>query len=144
MSLNRILFALILLMTAVQSNVLASGIIKRQSETVARKFDEFDLTEIHYDDMQARLDGFVTDALMKEPDSRAYLILYRRRSSYSRFRPWQLWDYLVNIRRLPANRVKVVYGGYRNAPMLELWIVPNGAPDPKATPAIAIKKHRKH
>jgi hypothetical protein len=131
-------------MTGPLNNVLVSGIIQERGEIIARKFDEFDLTEIHYDDMQARLDSFVTDALMKEPNSRAYLILYRRRNSYSRFYPWQLKDYLVNIRRLPANHVKAVYGGYRKAPMLELWVVPEGAADPKATPAIAISKRRKY
>ncbi|MDT5121763.1 MAG: hypothetical protein QOC96_1245 [Acidobacteriota bacterium] len=143
MSVNRIILTLILLTTGALNNVLALGIIQRQGEIVARKFDEFDLTEIYYDDMKARLDSFITDALMSNPNSRAYLILYRSRSNYSRFRPWQLRDYLVNARGIPASRVKAVYGGYRKVPTLELWVVPDGALDPKATPTITIKKRRK-
>jgi hypothetical protein len=55
-----------------------------------------------------------------------------------------LWDYLVNIRGIPASRVKAVYGGYRKTPMLELWVVPEGTADPKVTPAVVIQRRRKH
>lgn len=143
MSVNRIILILILLTTGALNSALASGIILKQGEIVARKFDEFDLTGIYYGDMKARLDSFVIDALMKELNSGAYLILYRSRGSYSRFRTWQLRDYLVNNRGVTASRIKAVYGGYRKAPMLELWVVPEGAADPKATPTVAIKKRRK-
>jgi hypothetical protein len=136
MNVNRILLSLILLTMGSLSNVLAVEITQKQGEIVARKFDEFELTEIHYGDMKARLDNLVVEALIKEPSSRAYLILYRSRNGYSRFRTWQLRDYLIKLRGIQAGRVKVVYGGYRKAPMLEMWVMPEGAADPKATPTV--------
>ena len=146
MKANRITLALAFLITVSLNSAFASGIFQgqEQSEVVARKFDEFELTEIHYGDMKARLDNFVIDALTKEPESRAYLILYRSRNSYSLFRPWQLSRYLIKMRGVSAGRVKAAYGGYRKVPMLELWIVPEGAADPKATPSVFLKKRRKH
>ena len=144
MSVNRIILTLILLAMGTLNNVPASGIIQEQGEHTTRKYDEFELTEIHYGDMKARLDNFIIETLMNEPNSRAYLILYRNGNRYSRFRPRQLRDYLVNARGVAASRVKSVYGGYRKVPMLELWVVPEGAPDPQATPTVHLKKRRKH
>jgi hypothetical protein len=63
MCVNRVILTLILLATVAQGNLPAVESFPAQGEMAARKFDEFDLTEVHYEDMQARLDHFVIDVL---------------------------------------------------------------------------------
>ena len=116
---------------------------QEQNKVVARKFDEFKLNDVFYDDMKALLDRFYYEGLMKEPNSRACAIFYRSRHSSSRYYPLQVRNWLVDARGFPTNRVKAIYGGYREVPMLELWVVPEGAADPKATPTVFLKKRRK-
>jgi hypothetical protein len=127
------------------SLALACAIIQgqEQNKVVARKFDEFELIGVYYGDMKALLDRFYYDGLMKEPNSRAYAIFYRGRRSSSRYYPLQVRNWLVDTRGFPVNRIKVIYGGYREVPTLELWVVPEGAADPNATPKVFLKKRRK-
>jgi hypothetical protein len=124
---------------------LACAVIQGQepNKVVARKFDDFELIGVYYDDMKALLDRFYYEGLMKEPNSRAYAIFYRGRHSSSRYYPLQVRNWLVDTRGFPANRVKAIYGGYREVAMLELWVVPEGAADPRATPTVFLKKRRK-
>jgi hypothetical protein len=41
---------------------------------------------------------------------------------------------LVNKYKIPASRIRTTFGGYRDWPTMELWIVPGGAHAPIATP----------
>jgi hypothetical protein len=41
---------------------------------------------------------------------------------------------LVKDYKVSASRIKVMFGGYREAPIMELWIVPRGRHAPIPTP----------
>ena len=109
-------------------------------------------------DIGNSFEGF-SDALRREPKSWAYLIAY---AGY-RIEEWEEYNdegkvirhgrrkliepirvarkqlakdkaILVNEYRIPASRIKVIYGGYREAPIMELWISPRGLHAPIPTP----------
>ena len=101
------------------------------------KFDEF-VTNSAIDDVKARLDGFYDKGLKTTPNSTAYVILYRGKCRTSRYTLRVVKNYLM-LRRLPAHRIKLLYGGYRDEPTMELWIVPKGASWPKPTPTYRSK-----
>jgi hypothetical protein len=45
-------------------------------------------------------------------------------------------DYLTTQRGIDASRLTVVNGGFREEDSVELWVVPSGAPAPRATPTV--------
>jgi len=118
----------------------------------ARKFDEIPIGE----EQGLTLTGFA-DALLAEPRSRAYLIAYAqyyvergsfedsgKRVHYKRvyLDPRDTASKLLNQARrtlidpdhISASRIRLVDGGYRQQPALELWIVPLGEHAPIPTP----------
>jgi hypothetical protein len=117
-------------------------------------------------DISNSFEGF-SEALRREPRSWAYLIAY---TGY-RIEKWEEYNdegrvikhgrrkliepirvarkqlardkaILVNEYRIPASRIKVIYGGYREAPIMELWIVPRGQHAPIPTPNRFPKRKR--
>lgn len=120
----------------------SAGLIaqEQESRSAARKFDEFVIdNKFAFDDMKTRLDSYLVDGLMMEADSQAYIIFYRGRRGSSLYKPWQIRNYM-KMRNFPVNRTKIFYGGYRDEPMMELWILPKGAAAPKSTPAAPPKR----
>ncbi len=107
----------------------------------AHEFDEYEMNRASIGDMKARLDGFFNQ-LQKEQDSRAYIFIYGSRRAAPRYRSVAIRDYL-ELRGLSPARLKIVRGGNRNEPMLEFWVVPQGAEPPKATPSYQPKSRRK-
>src|SRR2546421_7502242 len=98
--------------------------LAQQGGSVARRFDEFIIDRsLATDDMKARLDSFYDNGLKNEPASRAYIIFYRGRHLISRYTPSTVKNYLI-LRGLSATHIKTIYGGYRDKPTIELWIVP--------------------
>ncbi len=103
---------------------------------VAQEFDE--CNSCSYDDQKARLDNLAVE-LQNDPSTRAYILAYGGRMSplgqvqklMSRAR-----DYLITQRGIDASRLVVVNGGFREEDSVELWIVPSGAADPRATPTV--------
>jgi len=103
---------------------------------VAQEFDE--CNSCSYDDQKARLDNLAVE-LQNDPTTRAYIIAYGGRMSplgqvqklMTRAR-----DYLITQRGIDASRLVVVNGGFREEDSVELWIVPSGAPAPRATPTV--------
>lgn len=103
---------------------------------VAREFDE--CVSCSYDDQKARLDNLAVE-LQNDPTTRAYILAYGGRMSplgqvevlMSRAR-----EYLIAQRGIDASRLVVVNGGFREEDSVELWIVPSGAPPPRATPTV--------
>jgi PEGA domain len=103
---------------------------------VAQEFDE--CNNCTFDDQKARLDNLAVE-LQNDPTTRAYIIAYGGRMSplgqveklMTRAR-----DYLITQRGIDASRLVVVNGGFREADSVELWIVPSGAPAPRATPTV--------
>ena len=103
---------------------------------VAQEFDECNSCSL--DDQKARLDNLAVE-LQNDPSTRAHIIAYGGRMSplgqverlMSRTR-----DYLIMKRGIDGSRLVVVNGGFREEDSVELWIVPSGAPAPRATPTV--------
>jgi hypothetical protein len=107
----------------------------------AREVDEYEMNRASMGDMKARLDGFFEE-LQKEPGSQAYIFIYGGMRARPRYRAIAIRDYL-ELRGLPAARLKIVQGGSRDEPMLEFWVVPEGAQPPQATPPYRASRNRK-
>jgi hypothetical protein len=109
---------------------------------MARKFDEF--PSIAYDDDKARFDNFAIE-LQNNPDSQAYIITYGGRTSRAG-QAERLGDrarsYLTQMRGIDPARLVIVNGGYRDADTYELWIVPQGAQTPQASPTVSPSEAR--
>ena len=87
----------------------------------------------------AMLDNFVIE-LMNDPTAQGYIIAYGGRTS----RPEDAQkaadnatDYTMNTRKMDGARTLSGVGGYRDEPTIELWIAPDGATPPMATPTVA-------
>src|SRR5204862_4577198 len=102
----------------------------------SRKFDEYG--NIRFNDEKARLDNFAIE-LQNDPTSQGYLICYggrRGRAGEAQRRCDRAKDYLVTTRGISADRIVTVDGGYRENLTVELWIVPQGATAPTASPTV--------
>jgi len=95
-----------------------------------RKFDEY--YDIARNDEKARLDNYAIQ-LQQEPGSQGYVIVYPSRKaggSQAQERSQRIVDYLVNTRGIDTHRVTTVMGPAREGWVVELWVVPEGAPPP--------------
>ncbi|HMH45685.1 MAG TPA: hypothetical protein VK557_19510 [Pyrinomonadaceae bacterium] len=95
-----------------------------------RKFDEY--YDIARNDEKARLDNYAIQ-LQQEPGSQGYVIVYPSRKaggSQAQERSQRIVDYLVNTRGIDSHRVTTVMGPAREGWLVELWVVPEGAPPP--------------
>jgi hypothetical protein len=87
----------------------------------------------------AILDDFIIQ-LMNDPTAQGYIIAYGGRTS----RPEDAQkaadnatDYTMNKRKMDGAHTLAGVGGYREEPTIELWIAPDGAAPPMATPTVA-------
>jgi hypothetical protein len=94
------------------------------------------------------LHDFRTQAWEKESNALVYVIAYNGRRH--RRRPYYIKSYLDRIKNdlnfvqgIPLEKIIVVDGGYREEPVAELWIVPEGASAPKNAPTFIPKKNRR-
>jgi len=102
----------------------------------ARKLDQYG--NLQPKDENARLDNLMIE-LQTDPLAQGYIIAYggsASRAGDAQKSAEKAKDYLVNKRKLEAQRVVIVDGGYRKQPSVELWIVPSGAQPPQPTPTI--------
>lgn len=79
--------------------------------------------------------GFA-DAVRAKSDSMAYVITYTAFGKGAQ-RARMVNEHIRNVlvkNRLNAQRIKTVYGGHRETPSVELWIVPKMAALPEPTP----------
>jgi hypothetical protein len=108
-----------------------------------------------------------SEALRRQPKSRGYLIAYAgyrvddlsefnergvaiRRGRRIVIEPTRVArnqllaskKVLVKEYKIPASRIKVVFGGYRGWPLMELWLVPRKASPPIPTPDKFPKRSR--
>jgi hypothetical protein len=102
----------------------------------SRIFDQFEPPA--FDDVKARLDNLAIE-LQNAPSTQGYIIVYSGRRS----RPGQAdklaaraKSYLTKERGIDSSRLVVINGGYRESDYFELWIVPQGAEPPQATPSL--------
>jgi hypothetical protein len=114
---------------------------QEESSPQAREFDEYEMNRASIGDMKARLDGFFVE-LQKEQGSRAYIFIYGSKRAAPRYRSATIKDYL-ELRGLSPSRLKIVRGGNRSEPMLEFWVVPQGAEPPKAAPPFQAKVRKR-
>ncbi len=120
----------------------AQGNVQSQEDKViARKFDEFTPSLISV--IKYRLDLFYNE-LLTLPDARAYVIFYRGRRGALTQNHLYARNYLEMRGGIPPERIKAIYGGYRQHPTMELWIVPKGAEFPKPSPTYGRAKRKKH
>jgi hypothetical protein len=110
-----------------------------QTNSTATKLDEFwDLTT---DDAQAHLDRFA-QVLAKDSKVRGVIVAYRSQDTFVGSHLRLLFgyhDYLVNSRGIASEQLRVVDGGARDKPKIELWLVPDGAGFSAAAPSVTVE-----
>lgn len=102
----------------------------------ARKFDEYGTLRLA--DRNSHLDNYAIQ-LQNEPMSQGYVIGYSGRKSLpgaAAKSSSASKTYLGDIRGIEYSRIVTIDGGYREQPMTELWIVPEGSKPPLASPTI--------
>jgi hypothetical protein len=103
---------------------------------MARKIDEYG--NIRFNDEKARLDNYAIE-LQNDPTAQGYLICYggrKGRTGEGQRRCDRAKDYLVNTRGISGDRIVTVDGGYKEDLTVELWVVPQGANPPTASPTV--------
>lgn len=102
----------------------------------ARPFDQ--IGEISFKDEAARLDNFAIQ-LQLELSARGFIIAYGGRTSFegqASERARRAKDYLTERHNFVDDRIVTIDGGYREEPTVELWIVPQEASEPTASPTL--------
>ena len=123
--------------------VLAFGMTGFASDKL-RKFDEFG--DINCEDEYARLDNLALQ-LRNEPNAKAVIVFYGGRRFRGRLpkrdeaasRAARLKPYLVQRRGIPAERVQVIDGGYKEEFQIQLWVIPIEVQMPLPDPTIQAK-----
>jgi hypothetical protein len=109
-----------------------------------RQFDEFG--DLNCEDEYARLDNLALQ-LQNEPNAKAVIVFYGGRRfrghlpkrSEAAARAARLKPYLVQRRGIPAERVEVIDGGYKEAFQIQLWVIPIEVRMPLPDPSIQAK-----
>ncbi|MDT4895710.1 MAG: hypothetical protein QOH25_787 [Acidobacteriota bacterium] len=102
----------------------------------SRLYDQFEPPA--FDDVKARLDNLAIE-LQNAPTSQAYIIVYsgrRSRAGQADRLAARAKAYMIKERGIDSSRVVVINGGYRESDYFELWLVPQGAEPPQATPTV--------
>jgi hypothetical protein len=101
-----------------------------------RKIDEFG--KISSKDRMPRLDSLIIE-MNNDPTSQGYIISYGgRQDSVGAAQKSADFakQYIVQLKRFDSSRIVTVDGGFREEPMMELWLVPSGAAPPQASPTV--------
>lgn len=107
-----------------------------RAEIPSREFDV--CCSCSFDDQKARLDNLAI-SLQDEPTTTTYIIAYAGRSSrlgQAEHLMTRARDYIVGKRGIDQSRIVTVNGGFREEDCVELWLVPQGAKPPQATPTL--------
>ncbi len=127
---------------SVVSFVLPKGLPnQKESRPVARKFREYNPAT--FGETKEPLDYFYNEFLTI-PNAQAYIIYYRGRHRSAFQNHVYAKNYLDNRGGIPPERIKAIFGGYRQDTAVELWIVPEGAEAPKPAPTYFPKKRKRH
>ena len=103
----------------------------------SRLYDQFEPPA--FDDVKARLDNLAIE-LQNAPSAQGYVIVYagrRSRAGQADKLAERARQYLVTERGIDSSRLVFQNGGYRETDYFELWLVPQGAEPPTATPSIS-------
>jgi hypothetical protein len=102
----------------------------------ARLFDTF--TNLSFNKEAARLKNFASQ-LRNEPGAVGYIIVYAGRkdnAGAAQSHAYRLKNWLVKEYGFEDGLITTVDGGYREAPAVELFVVPTGSMPPTASPTI--------
>ena len=113
-----------------------SVVPKKPPEVECKTFDQF--PSVAFDDDKARFDNLAIE-LQNAPDSQAYIIIYAGRTSRTGQADAlgkRTMDYLVTQRGVDGRRITIINGGYRESDFIEIWVCPQGAKTPQATPTV--------
>ncbi|HYG81101.1 MAG TPA: hypothetical protein VD861_11970 [Pyrinomonadaceae bacterium] len=102
----------------------------------SRIYDQFEPPAM--DDIKARLDNLAIE-LQNAPTAQGYIIVYagrRNRAGTADRLIERSRQYLVTERGIDSSRLVFQNGGYRETDYFELWLVPQGAETPQATPTV--------
>jgi hypothetical protein len=125
-----------------QTAQAATGVAGLPTITPVKRFDEF--PSIAHDDDKARFDNLAIE-LQNNPGSTGYVIAYAGRNSRAgeadRMAK-RAADYLTTTRGITRERLVTINGGYRESNSFELWVVPQGAEPPRATPTVSPDERR--
>jgi hypothetical protein len=119
-----------------QTAQAATGVLARRLPEGPKRFDEF--PSVAFDDDKARFDNLAIE-LQNSPAATGYIIGYagrRSRAGVGDQMGARAIDYLVNYRGISRSRLVYMNGGYREDVAYELWLVPQGAEPPRATPTL--------
>ena len=108
--------------------LMISGVVGAVADQ-PRKLDEFG--DVNCEDEYARLDSLAVQ-LRDDPKAKAVIIFYGGRRFRGRLpkqgeaaaRAARLKPYLVDRRGIPAERVEVMDGGYKEEFRIQLWVIP--------------------
>jgi hypothetical protein len=124
----RILFLILVVMSSI-----SFGQFKQKDVSLPQKFDEFE--NLVENEWKARLDR--VEVQLRSSDLRGFIIVYaelgKERTSIDKLEK-QYLDYLVNIKGLSRSKVFTSPGGFRKSQTTEIWLLPDGAALPDATP----------
>jgi hypothetical protein len=145
--------------STLQISLLILGIflLPASAQQEAKKIAEVEVGEVSCDNTKGYLD-YLYGELYKNPTAKAYIIFYGARSypnsiymgrgvyktrrllpkrgeAEARVSYWK--PYLINAREVEASRIEVICGGYRERPIVELWVVPAGSHPPQASPTLS-------
>lgn len=125
-----------------QTAQAVTGVAGLPTITPLKRFDEF--PSIAHDDDKARFDNLAIE-LQNSPGATGYVIAYAGRNSRAgeadRMAK-RAADYLSTTRGITRDRLVVINGGYRESNSFELWVVPQGAEPPHATPTVSPDERR--
>ena len=101
------------------------------------KFDEIRITS--WADEKARLDNVAISYNQAPSNAVVYLLAYGGRVACvdaANARNVRAKHYLVTKRGIAPSRVIIIDGGYREEPMLEVWILPSDITRPEPNPTV--------
>ncbi|HEX8250597.1 MAG TPA: hypothetical protein VF599_20655, partial [Pyrinomonadaceae bacterium] len=82
--------------------------------------------------------AYFAETLNQDKSARGRVIYYADETEYDLTKAREIVEKgmrdLAEKTNLNLSRVKIVFGGYRETPEVEFWIVPRGAKKPKPTP----------
>jgi hypothetical protein len=94
--------------------------------------------DVNSETEKLQLDNFVL-TLRDEVNRTGYIVAYggrRSRAGEARITAERARKYLITVRHLPPNRLRVIDGGFREERQVDLYVVEKGVCPPTATPTV--------
>jgi hypothetical protein len=112
--------------------------IVETQETDAELTDNQDGEETEPEELFGWTSGYFAKALKEDKSARGRVIFYADETTYDLAKAREIVESgmsdLAKKAEVNLSRVKIVFGGYRELPEIEFWIIPRGSKKPKPTP----------